>query len=279
MKRTLDLTPRPGEMLKPKELMEIRGTGPLTLQDRRVFNTLVRYAWGPDLGKPGKWFEIPTGELRDDTDRNKRLQDTIERLMQTIVVVVENGDDGEPSWEHRTPLLSSNSLIIGTNRGVFRYRFTEELVNQLKDSTIFAKLDLEVMRSFRSKYAFSLYEAVARRIRMKSFMEELSVEDLRELLGVEDGRLTNYRNLNLRAIQPAIEEVNAISPFAVSILPKKKGKKVVSFLMGWNAKSEDALREAYAEMQRHSTGRRARIDDTVQDTVEGERFETPESEG
>lgn len=135
------------------------------------------------------------------------------------------------------------------------------------------------MRSFRSKYAFSLYEAVARRIRMKSFMEELSVEDLRELLGVEDGRLTNYRNLNLRAIQPAIEEVNAISPFAVSILPKKKGKKVVSFLMGWNAKSEDALREAYAEMQRHSTGRRARIDDTVQDTVEGERFETPESEG
>jgi plasmid replication initiation protein len=279
MKRTLDLTPRPGEMLKPKELMEIRGTGPLTLQDRRVFNTLVRHAWGPDLGKPGKWFEIPTGELRDDTDRNKRLQDTIERLMQTIVMVVENGDDGEPSWEHRTPLLSSNSLIIGTNRGVFRYRFTEELVNQLKDSTIFAKLDLEVMRSFRSKYAFSLYEAVARRIRMKSFMEELSVEDLRELLGVEDGRLTNYRNLNLRAIQPAIEEVNAISPFAVSILPKKKGKKVVSFLMGWNAKSEDALREAYAEMQRHSTGRRARIDDTVQDTVEGERFETPESEG
>jgi plasmid replication initiation protein len=263
MKRTLDLTPQPGEMLKPKELMEIRGTGPLTLQDRRVFNSLVRHAWGADLGKPGKWFEIPTGELRDDTDRNKRLQDTIERLMQTIVVVVEEDEQGNPIKEYRTALLSSNSLDIAVNRGVFRYRFTEELVNLLKDSTIFAKLDLEVMRSFRSKYAFSLYEAIARRVRMKAFMEELSVDDLRDLLGVEAGKLTNYRNLNLRAIQPAVEEVNAISPFAVTIVPKKKGKKVVSFLMGWNAKSEDALREAYAEMQRHSTGRGARMADSV----------------
>jgi plasmid replication initiation protein len=278
MKRTLELSPQPGEMLKPKELLEIRGTGPLTLQDRRVFNTLVRHAWGPDLAKPGQWFEIPTGELRDDTDRNKRLQDTIERLMQTIVVVVENGEDGEPLWEHRTPLLSSNSLVVGPNRGVFRYRFTEELVNQLKDSTIFAKLDLEVMRSFRSKYAFSLYEAIARRIRMRTFVEELSVDDLRDLLGVEVGKLTNYRNLNLRAIQPAVEEVNALSPFEVSIIPKKKGKKVVSFMMGWNAKSEDALREAYAEMQRHSTGRKARTEATVEDTVTDERYETPEGE-
>jgi plasmid replication initiation protein len=276
VKRTLDLTPQDGEMLKPKELLEIRGTGPLTLQDRRVFNTLVRHAWGPDLGKAGHWFEIPTGDLRDDTDRNKRLQDTIERLMQTIVVVVENGEDGQPAWEHRTPLLSSNSLVVGTNRGVFRYRFTDELVNQLKDSTIFAKLDLEVMRSFRSKYAFSLYEAIARRIRMKTFMEELTVEELREMLGVEAGKLDAYKNLNKYAIHPAVEEVNAISPFQVSIVPKKKGRKVVSFLMGWSAKDENSLQEAYQEMHRHSVGRTARQNQTVDvintsETVEGER--------
>jgi hypothetical protein len=42
-KRTLDLTPQAGEMLKPKELLELKGTGALTLQDRRVFNTLVRH--------------------------------------------------------------------------------------------------------------------------------------------------------------------------------------------------------------------------------------------
>jgi plasmid replication initiation protein len=141
----------------------------------------------------------------------------------------------------------------------------------LKDSTIFAKLDLEVMRSFRSKYAFSLYEAVSRRIRMKKFMEELSVEEIRELLGVEDGKLSTYSNLNKFAIQPALEEVNAITPYTVAIEPKKKGRKVVSFLMGWNAKGEEQLKEAYSELHKHSAGRKARLANEVDQLNVGEQ--------
>ena len=95
-------------------------------------------------------------------------------------------------------------------------------------------------------------------------MEELTMEDLRNLLGVEDGKLENYRNLNIRAIQPALLEVNSYSPFDVAITPKKKGKKVVSFLMGWNLKGEDALREAYLEQNRHSAGRKARATGTTE---------------
>lgn len=258
VKQTLDLTPSDGEMLKPKELIELKGIGALTLQDRRVFNTLIENAWGPNLGRAGQWFTISTGELRGDTDRNKRLQESIEKLMQTIVVVVENDDTGQPLREHRTPLLSSNSLDMDVNYGVFRYRFTEELATLLKDSTIFAKLDLAVMKSFGSKYAFSLYEAIARRIRLRVFMEELTTEDLRTLLGVEDGKLENYRNLNLRAIQPALIEVNSISDFNVSIVPKTKGKKVVSFMMGWSNKTIEQKKAAYAERQKHSVGRTVR---------------------
>ena len=262
-KRTLDLTPQPGEMLKPKELLELRGTGALTLQDRRVFNTLVHHAWGPNLAKSGHWFEIPTANLRADTDRNKRLQDTIERLMHTTVVVAEADGEENHIWEHRTQLLSSNSLAVGPNAGLFRYKFTDELVALLKDSTIFAKLDLEVMRSFRSKYAFSLYEAIARRIRMKRFTENLTIDELRDILGVEEGKLPLYRNLNLRAIQPAVTEVNTITPYTVSIVPQKQGRKVVSFIMGWETKTEEQLQAAYAEMNRHSVGRKARAEDGV----------------
>ena len=264
MKRTLELTPQEGEMLKPKELMEIRGTGALTLQDRRVFNTLVQNAWGPDLAKTGKWFEIPTGDLRDDTDNNKRLDASIDKLMNTIVVTVVNDADGNPQIKDKTSLLSSNSMDVSSNQGTLRYKFTEELVALLKESTIFAKLDLEVMRSFKSKYAFSLYEAIARRVNMRKFTENLTMEDLRNILGVEEGKLSLYRNLNLRAIQPAIVEVNAQSPYTVSIVPVKKGRKVVSFIMGWETKSVEQQIEAYQEMQRHSAGRKARADGTTE---------------
>ena len=265
-KRTLDLKPNEGEMLKPKELMDLKRTGPLTLQDRRVFNGLVQHAWGPNLGRPSHWFEISTADLRDATIKSSRLSDSIERLMSTIVLVVEG--EGEDAVEHRTALLSSNSLTMTSNSGILRYKFTEELAKLLKDSTIFAKLDLEVMKSFSSKYAFSLYEAIARRIRLQHvFTEEFDLDGMRDLLGVDTGKLQGYGNLNKIAIQPAVTEVNAIAPYEVTILPKKQGKKVVGFVMGWNMKDEGQMKAAYKEMLSHSSGRKARTKNQVIDTI------------
>ncbi len=40
-KKTYELSGYESEMIKPKELIEIKGAGPLTLQDRRVFNVLL----------------------------------------------------------------------------------------------------------------------------------------------------------------------------------------------------------------------------------------------
>ena len=41
MGTSLTIRPNDGEMLKPAELIELRGMGPLTLHDRRVFNSLI----------------------------------------------------------------------------------------------------------------------------------------------------------------------------------------------------------------------------------------------
>ena len=257
IKRTLDLTPQPGEMLKPKELIEVRGAGKFTLEDRRLYNALVDNAWGPRLGQPGHVFEISTSELRQLVGDNQRLKKSLRVLMTTLVEVEE------PDRWRASQLLGPSEMDTTVNTGVVRYTFPVLLADLLKDSTIFAKLDLEVMRSFRSKYAFSLYEAVARRVRMKRFTENLTTDELRNILGVRDNKLDAYKNLNKYAIQPALTEVNAITPYTVSILPKKQGRKVVSFIMGWETKTEEQLQAAYAEMNRHSAGRKARATDSV----------------
>ena len=266
MKKTLELTPIEGEMLKPKELIEVRGVGKFTLQDRRVYNALIENAWGEDLGKAGVTFEISTGQLRDLCDDNKRLRDTL-RTLQTTLVEVDSGE----RWQS-VQLLGYIDLETTANRGILRYSLQPQLAALLKDSTIFAKLDHEVMKTFKSKYAFSLYEAVARRVRMKAFMEELTMEDLRNLLGVEEGKLNGYGNLNKYAIQPALLEVNSISDFEVNIVPKKKGKKVTSFLMGWGIKDEAGKMAAYAERQRHSAGRKARATGNTEEVTANERL-------
>ena len=122
-----------------------------------------------------------------------------------------------------------NPLQIGWNnlsdpkrkRGNLKYSIPPELALLLKNSTVFAKLELEVLRAFTSKYALALYEAVARRVRLKHvFTERFALDDSRELLGVESDKLTTFGNLNQYAIKPALMEVNALM---MSSVIKKRG--------------------------------------------------------
>ena len=165
------------------------------------------------------------------------------------------------------------SQLLGSTRvkpnGDLVYSFPTELAELLKDSSVFAKLDLEVMKSFSSKYAFALYEEISRRINLKhKFTEHLDQDDLREMLGVEDGKLKTYYNLRTKAIEPAVSEVNAITPYQVTILPNKKGRKIMGFIMGWSIKNVEGMREAYAELQRPTHGRRDRLAGTTSNIIE-----------
>lgn len=265
MAKSLTVTPIDGEMIKPAELIELRGIGPLTLYDRQVFNRLIEAAWGPEIADPSRKFTISTALLTHPTEpTTRRLVESIERLMRTIVVARQA--DGA---ELRIQLLGVNKLLTTANGGKLTYSFPLELVELVRDSSIFAKLDHAVMRSFSSKYAFALYEAVARRARLRHvFREDFTVEGIRNLLGVEDGKLGPFKNLNRFAIQPAVAEVNAITPYNVAIEPKKQGRKVVSFIMGWGMKNKSGMQQAYAELQRPRVGRKPRTVKTIEETPE-----------
>lgn len=256
--KTLTTVPLDGEMLKPAELIELRGVGPLTLHDRRVFNSLIEAAWGPEMAEPGREFTVPTASLKHADEPMSRLVESIERLMQTVVVA--KAADGA---EMRLQLLGANTIRITTNTGTLTYSFWPQLAALVRDSSIFAKLDHAVMRSFSSKYAFALYEAVARRARLRHvFRETFTIEGIRELLGVEKGRLVPYKNLKTKAIDPALMEINALTPYDVALKPRLEGRKVVGFILGWGLKDETGMRAAYAEMQRPRIGRKERLNKT-----------------
>lgn len=262
--RTLEVMPNAGEMVKPAELIEFKGASRLTLADRRLFNILLRTAFGPDLATENRRFEIPIVELRETHESNDRLVQSIEALMTTVVTI------GRPDGStDRVQLLGWNNLSDPRrSRGTLKYSIPPELALLLKDSTVFAKLELEVLRAFTSKYALALYESVARRVRLKHvFMERFALDDFREIMGVEKGKLTTYGNLNQYAIKPALLEVNALSDFTVSIIPEKTGRRVTGFVIGWGAKDMEGRKAAYAELQRPRVGRKARISGTVEEML------------
>jgi plasmid replication initiation protein len=192
-----------------------------------------------------------------------RLIESIERLMQTIVVA--RGADGV---ELRLQLLGTNTISTSPNSGELTYSFPPRLAGLVRDSSIFAKLDHAVMQSFSSKYAFALYEAISRRVRLRHvFTEKFSIENLRDLLGVEKGKLDLYKNLKSKAIDPALIEVNALTPYNVTIQTHKNGRRVVGFSMGWGLKDQAGMRQAYAEMKKSRIGRKERLNNAPEDEV------------
>ena len=264
-RRTLELTPVPGEMLKPAELIDIDGATGLTLAARRLYNQLIAHAFGPDMGKEGQEWTIRISELRGTHKGNERLEDSVIALMKTIVTVrLPSGST------RRVALLGGNDMGDPERaHGSLTYSFDKRLVPLLRESSVFGKLELAVMHAFTTKYGLALYEALARRVRLKSkFFEDFDLADFRELLGVPSDKLTTFSNLKLRAITPAVDEINAIASFGCKFEPIKSGRKVAQIRVYWWRKDIDGLKDAYSELQRPKVGRKARSSGEVEQIID-----------
>lgn len=232
-------------MLKPAELVEVDGAEKLTLNARRTFNLLLHNAHGPDMAIPHKRFMIPLSSLKFSHAGNERLAQAIKSLMRTIVTV------RSPDRVELVPLLGRTTIADRKNdRGFLTYEFDPLLVDLLRDSQIFAKLQLDVIHAVSSKYALALYEIVAKRARLSYVRSEtFDIEQFRTMLGVEAGKLGTYSNLLKFAIKPAFEEVNRLAEFHAAFEPVKVGRKVGAIKVAWAIKGAEAQRLAHAELQ------------------------------
>jgi hypothetical protein len=253
----LDPNDPTGSMVKPAELVDVVELTPLTLVDRRTYNLLIAYAW--DHIDEDVEHSIPKAALRGTHESNDRLSNTIRRLMaaQVEVRIIRDGKR----------YLQSIHLLGTVARpedeaedGNVYYRFPAEWREIMEKSDIFARLQTEVMFCFTSKYALALYEMIQKRGNLKhKNTDEFAPADLRKLLGVPSGKLTEFDGFRRKALIPAVDEVNALSGHMVQIDAVRHGRKVVKLRLIWFPKDEQGLKAAYCEVQRHKAGRKARI--------------------
>lgn len=254
--RTKDARPNAESLIKPGELVDLVEVTPLTLNDRRIYNQLLENAWDA-IDKPVTHV-IAKSSLRGNHNSNDRVGDSLERLMSAIVKVSVKWE-GEPAIE-RVQLLGGN-LESGRADGLLEYEIPARLRKIIRNSQIFARLQREVMFALSSKYALTLYEMVQKRgnLRWKA-SEKFTLEALRGIMGVPKGKLTSWSNLRLRAIDPAVAEVNALSDFMVEIQPVKTGRAVTHVELRWWRKDGDASGAADRALQFSKVGRRVRAE-------------------
>ena len=253
--RTVEARPNAQTLVKPGELVDLVEVTPLTLADRRIYNQLLENAWDA-IEKPVTHV-IAKSDLRGSHNSNDRVGASIERLMASIVKI-QIMRDGEPAIE-RVQLLGGN-VETARRDGLLEYEIPQRLRRIIKDSTVFARLQREVMFALSSKYALTLYEMVQKRgnLRWRS-SEKFSLEDMRGVLGVPKGKLTSWSNLKLRAIDPAVEEVSVLSDFVVEVEPIKTGRRVTHIELRWWRKDAGGAAEVERELQFSKVGRKERV--------------------
>jgi len=211
---------------------------------------------------PGRDYTIQIDDLKPEGHKGyEMVEEAIEALMRTLLIVhLPNVST------RRVQFLGGNELDDPDRpAGVLTYSFDKRLIEVLQDSTIWGKIAIPVLMAFTSKYALSLYENLAQLANLSiKTCEIYTLDSFRDLLGVPPGRYKTFGELNKHVLKPALDEVNALAPFGVSVVPVKQGKKVVQIKVGWWTKDANAHRDAFDELQRSRIGRRARISGTIE---------------
>src|SRR5690606_24612639 len=92
-------------------------------------------------------------------------------------------------------------------------------------------LHIDACARFRSKYGLRLYELMTVLVRRDNNSRSFELQELRRCLGAgteERSKLDGWSALRMRALNPAIDEVNSFAHFTVHMAPLKgyRGRKI-----------------------------------------------------
>ena len=133
-------------------------------------------------------------------------------------------------------------------------------------SNHWAILDRQTVFHLQSKYSVLLFQYFASLQNLKHKTGEIfTVDQLRSMLGIEQGKLARFANLNARALQPAIAEINQLARFTLTATLRKTGRTVTSVEISWDPKLDST--KTKRELDTSKVGRKARREDRAETTV------------
>ena len=203
-----------------KHVGAVHTRGKLTLLQRKVANVLLLNAYN-ELETESR-HHIRIRDLAAvagfDSKDGVLLKESILSLM-TIVIQWNALDDDEGGWE-ASPFLAYAKV----RKGICTYGYSPELREKLYKPEIYARINLSVQREFRSGYALALYENFVR-FRKIGSTGWIELDTWRDLLGVQEGTYSAFKEFRRRVLNPAIKEVNDHSDILVTLEPPKREKR------------------------------------------------------
>jgi hypothetical protein len=262
---TFDVPAKPNSIITPAELVGFKELVPLTLNDRRTLNLLIACAWDNFTDATFE-HRVPIADIKYTDKSNAVLNKTVDNLMGATVELRIRRDGQE--YLRKASILTRIDRPIGAGDAYLYYKFSEDLIDAVRDSSVYARLRKDLMLQISSKYALALYE-ILQSLRNLKYQQtlRLSIEEWRIRLGVAEGSLPRYANFKQRAFVPAVAELNQIGDLRIEYAEIKTGRKVKDIEVLWVAKTPAEIAAAIRELSASRIGRNARRAGTVESTV------------
>jgi hypothetical protein len=166
------------------------------------------------------WRDVSGG-----TNGTKWLLDSAERLSKTSIRW--SSDDG---WDGVTVFLSG--LAINRDNGTLIYSFPSFLRKQLVNNQEFSRLRIRFALGLAGKYTIPLYTILEGIVGLNKPVLEIGIDELRQRLNVEEGKLIDWRDFKKFALDPAMDRINEGSEqggiIATYHTISRSGRKVTS---------------------------------------------------
>jgi len=227
----------PDAIVAAGELVDLRfvSGNSLSLRAAKLFCLLIQEA-GVTVADQVQ-HRIPYSVLNDTFHKSRdELADAVMELHSTVISVQLVSRRGRP-YTKSGPILSDVEREPDSlDDAEIRFEFSPAMRRVIADSTHWAAVSRRAVLSFESRYSLRLYLFLSLRANLRKVSEELSLDDLREMLGVPVNALPRWQDVKRRALDPAVAEINQLAGFHAAHTPIKRGRRVVGVRLAWGLK-------------------------------------------
>lgn len=264
----------PDAIVEAGEVLDMRfpSGGHMSLRGGKLFHLLLDHAGvqvADDvthcilLAALNKTFHVSVPELID----------LIDELQTTTLKLKLTDKEGRRYTKSGAILSDVEREDEAHAQAEIRYRFSATMRKTIANSSHWAIVSKRAVLAFESRYSLNLYTSLSLRAGLHKTSDIFNLSELREILGVPTGKLTEWKNLRLRALDPAISEINQLAGFHAGFTPLKHGRKVVGVSLHWGLKDKKDIVEAIKELDRAKVGRKARRTGSADIIVHAEGWE------
>lgn len=257
------------EFAKPGRLVEVRFVKgqSLSLTASRLLALMILTAGGD------AWRDVTHRMRKADIRRghkgNERIVDMLEELHRTLFAEDDQSWRGKRALKRFSLIQASWEEVEegGRETGWIEWQFTPDARRLIQESETYAVMNRQAVLGFRSAYALKLYEEGALRLHRRQPFWKTDIVGLRAALGIEPDKYSDFAQLRRKVLDVAKAEIDQLAHFVVNWTEVRRGRAVTHIEFAFRPKDAPAQLATVDEQERHSAGRVARREGTVEQLV------------